>query len=326
MLVFKLITFLLLTSLLSACVAIQSFPGVVRAGDTVTLAVGSLDGLDRDNITVEYYPDSDPGNPVDLTQNVRSVMRIFPDKTSAAYWDTGSGFGLETMNSLSNLSGHGPWQSVVAVALPVTLPSGTGVFRVTPGAGVKYPLTLAKVQDIDIAIEVLESVNGDVAIGEEHVFEYRKLSFNDETNIGNLAQLEGLRQAVVSTVPDSSSASVEIAAAEYSVSLVVLDEFQNDVTDQLMDFNIAVVLDDQLSYLKNQTSLMWSKSDSNYKVIITSATGKQGYRALRYSILMINVAGGWKIADTSTINSVTYYDINGDQLTGLPTPAMAVIY
>ena len=326
MLVFRLIVFSLLIALLSACVATQTFPGVVRAGDTVTLAVGSLDGLDRDNVTVTYYPDSDPSNPVDLTQNVRSVIRIFPDKTSAAYWDTASGNGLETMNFLSTLSGHGPWQSVVAVDLPVTLPTGTGVFRVTPGAGVKFPLTLAKVQNVDIAIEVLASVNGDVAIGENHVFEYRKLNTNDNTNIGNLARLEGLRQAVVSTVPDTSTTSVEIAAAEYSVSLVVLDASQNDVTDQLFDFNIAIVLDDQLSYLKNQTSLIWSRNGGDLKVIVTSATGRQGYRAIRYSILLVNAAGGWSIAETPSINSATYYDTNGDQLIGLPAPAVAVIY
>ena len=113
----------------------QTFPGVVRAGDTVTFAIGSLDGLNRSNITVEYYPDSDPANPVDLTRFVRSVMKVYPDKTSQAYWDVTSGYGLETLTSQTSLSGHGPWQSVVVVDLPLTLPSGTGIFRITPGGG-----------------------------------------------------------------------------------------------------------------------------------------------------------------------------------------------
>jgi len=84
-------------------------------------------------MTITYYPD--PGSlpsedSVDVTVGIRSVFNIYPDKKSKTYWDTIAGSGLETMEYVETVSGHSAWQTVVAVDLPSTLPTGTGHFAV----------------------------------------------------------------------------------------------------------------------------------------------------------------------------------------------------
>ena len=37
---------------LQGCLAVQSFPTAARAGDTVTLAIGSLEGANKNNLSV----------------------------------------------------------------------------------------------------------------------------------------------------------------------------------------------------------------------------------------------------------------------------------
>ena len=49
-----------LVILLAGCVATQPFPYAVRAGDTITLAIGSYDGVNKNNLSITYYPD--PGS------------------------------------------------------------------------------------------------------------------------------------------------------------------------------------------------------------------------------------------------------------------------
>ena len=302
---------------LGGCVAIQPFPYAVRAGDTITLAIGSLDGVSQNNMLIMYYPD--PGSvpsedPVDITAGIRSVFNIYPDKKSKTYWDTTSGNGLTTMSYLESVSGHSAWQSVVAVDLPSTLPTGTGHFVVTLGDGVIYPSFVTRVGDVNIDAQILEPG------GAAHEFKYRKYSFNTETSIGVLADLEQLRQVVVRKHPDSAVTTFPIAAAEYDLLIPVIDTSLNDVSDLVPDDDIVVVLDDQVGYDRNQTSLNWSRSGASIKVVITSLSGNQNASSIRFSVLLANYVdaetNGWMLADNASLVSVKYFDLNGDEISG----------
>ena len=73
-------------AVLNGCVALQPFPMAGQAGDTITLAVGSADGMNSSNTTVEFFPfgtnpNTDPGIPVP----VREIVKMYPDKTSHAW-------------------------------------------------------------------------------------------------------------------------------------------------------------------------------------------------------------------------------------------------
>ena len=309
--------FIIFFAFLAGCVAVQPFPYAVRAGDTITLAIGSLDGVSRDNMSIMYYPD--PGSvpsedPVDVTAGIRSVFNIYPDKKSKTYWDTTSGSGLTTMSYLEQVSAHGAWQSVVAVDLPSTLPTGTGHFVVTLGADVIYPPFVTRVGDVNIDAQILEPG------GDAHTFAYRKYSFNTETSIGNLADLEQLRQVIIRKYPDSSVSTFPIAAAEYDLLIPVIDASLNDVSNLVSDSDIVVILDDQVSYDRNQTSLNWSRSGASIKVVITSLSGNQNASSIRFSILLANYVdaetNGWTLADNASLVSVKYFDLNGNEISG----------
>ena len=81
----------------TGCTALQSFPGAARGGDTVALAIGSPDGMDRTNTTAvyvsqsdpNYVPTSDPDYPgVGTTQHalpIRSIFKLYADKSSEQY-------------------------------------------------------------------------------------------------------------------------------------------------------------------------------------------------------------------------------------------------
>lgn len=315
---------ILLLVLLASCVATQPFPYAVRAGDTITLAIGSYDGVNKNNLSITYYPD--PGSlpdetPVDVTSAIRSVFNIYPDKKSRTYWDKTSGNGQQTMAYVEGISGHSSWQTVVAVDLPSTLPTGTGHFVVTLGTGIITPPFLASVEDVNIQAQILEPG------GEAHTFEFRKFNFNTETSVGNLTNLEQLRQVIVRKVPSQSSSSISVAAAEYNLLVPIIDEFSNDVSNLVPDSDIVVVLDDQINYYKNQTSLNWSRSGSSIKVITTSLSGNQNAKSIRFSILIANYtdaeANGWSLADTASLVTVKYFDLNGEELTGA-TPEVVV--
>ncbi len=317
------IYFTILAILLSGCVAFQPFPHAVRAGDTITLAIGSVDGANRTNTTVEYYPDTDPSNPVDITAGVRSVLKFFPDKTSHAYWNTGGTGGTDNMNYFTTaLSEHGPWQSVVVVDLPTTLPPGTGVIKVSLGPGVVYPVTLKRVDDVSIAMEILD--NG---AGGAHDFEYHKNSWNTESTIGDLTELEQARQVVLRVLPNLSNNFSPVSAAEYELTVPIVDQSFYDVTAQVANTDIVVVLDEQSNYIKNQTNLIWSRTGDAIKVFVISANGGQNPDNIRFSILLSNrdleVVNGWAISDFVSLDSVQYFDINGS-LMGGPTPQVIV--
>jgi len=205
--------------------------------------------------------------------------------------------------------------------LPPTLPTGTGHFVVTLGAGVVYPPVMTRIGNVNINAQILEPDGG------AHDFEYRKYSFNADTEIGTLSDLEQLRQVIVKTPIYSNSTPIPVAAAEYDLLVPVLDQSFSDVSSSVPNSDIAIILDNQTNYDRNQTSLNWSRSGDSIKVVITSLSGNQDANLIRFSTLIANYANaeanGWSIADTASLVTVKYYDLNGNEISG-PTPYLAI--
>ena len=318
----------LMLVILASCVAVRSFPYTVRAGDTVTLAIGSLDGVNKNNITVSFYSDTDPSNPLDLTSNVRSVLRLFPDKTSESYWDETTGFGTQTMTYINALSGHGPWLSVLVLDLPPTIQPGTGYLKIIPGQGTIYPNLIKKVADVNVGLEILAINSGSSALGDNHSFDYTEADFSSNVIVGDLTKLEQSKQVVVRTLPTTTVSYPSISAAEYVIDITAVDQGGNSVIDLLTEDDLAVVLDDQPGYVKNQTNLSWSKLSNLVKVNIVSIRGNQNPRFIRFSILLSNLvlksSNGYSLGNAASIVSSKYYDANGELMTG-PLPEVVIL-
>lgn len=107
---------LALSVLFAGCVGLQTFPIAARSGDTISVAVGSADGMNASNTTVNYYSDLDPGTAIPVP--VREVVKIYPDKLSRAWLSSDS-------ESFSKRSSHGGWLSLLVLNLPTNIPVGT---------------------------------------------------------------------------------------------------------------------------------------------------------------------------------------------------------
>ena len=125
----------------SGCTSLQTFPVAARAGDTVSVALGSYDNMTTSNITVEFLPDGVlPGGGTQLTP--RSVFRLFADNASRAVQNP-----MSLLGNVIKTSGHAPWLNVLVVDLPSTLNTGitpvSGQLLVTraigPGTPPTYP-------------------------------------------------------------------------------------------------------------------------------------------------------------------------------------------
>ncbi len=286
---------------LSGCTTVQTFPDKARAGDTITLSVGSADGMTRLNTTISY--NSDAGSSVDLTPNIRAITKIYPDKTSEAWL-----FDDQLLGNIPTYSNHGPWETVVVIDLPASMPVGTGNIQVTTAA--TYPTAALSVNSIPISLEILDGV------GAPNPFNYRVTGSTDFT--GNLSSLEPLPQAVIRT-PVGASAP-DYGAIELVVRATIKKNDGSGTGTPTSD--IRIVVDDMGSTnLSSQLQSSWVKNNKLITVNFISPTGLMKYYESRFSIVL---KPGNIFADPQpSIISATYYDINGNVTTG-PTPTITV--
>lgn len=328
---FTFFTLVVFFSSLVGCVAYQGFAVTARAGDTVTFAIGSLDNVKKADVQLAYYSNSNPGVPIDITDGIRSIVRLYPDKTSLSYWEQISGDnGLETIKTLVDFSSHGPWQTVAVVDLPTTLPAGAGYVKFTMGINVNYPSALAKVDDISVGLTILSNDDGTAMLGSNHDFGFRKYAFNTLTSVGDLNKLESLQQVVLRRLPSQTSNPDPVSAANYELIFTVLDQSGADVTSNLTADDFAVVLDDSPQYIRNQVSLIWKKSNSVFNVSVISAAKPISPDFIRFSVVLSNVEdsalNGWEIAaNSASLQSFKYYNDQGNEMAG-PTPNVKIMF
>ena len=98
------------------CTALNTFPTAAHPGETIALAVGSADNLTQANINSVTFTSTNSccTTPLDITNDVRSVFRLYADKTSPVYTD-GNTTGT---SQIIRTSLHEPWITIMAIDLP----------------------------------------------------------------------------------------------------------------------------------------------------------------------------------------------------------------
>ena len=298
--------FLLLLTLLilQGCVVVQTFPLAARAGDTVMISPGSLDGATPANITLQYYSDSNPAAPINLSSNIRSVFNLTPDRTSAA-WTT------SWADQIPAGSGHGPWQTVIAVDLP-TLPVGAGHLRVALGSGVTSPSTAHTPEGVDIALTVLSGT------GAKHPFQYMPYPWSNALSSGDLAQFMPGRQYVVKPMRSDTVnySGNKYAASEFTLSMPIRNSYDGLPTTDFYD-QLRVILDPSPETDAQQISLNWRVDGDNIIVNVLSPNAKVSFRRIRFSVVISDDAE-FSFSGTASIAGVKYFDINGNLVSTTP--------
>ncbi len=307
--IFKTLVVVVAVWLIYGCVALQPLPTAARAGDTITLAVGSADGMTTSNTTVEFFapgvdPDVNPelGTPVP----VRKVLRLLPDKTSHAW--------LASAPSISRRSSHGAWLSILVVDLPTGLPEGSGTIRVATTSEVKYPRFAATPNGLSIPITILAGT------GSPNSFSYSAI--DGSSSQGDLLEVESLPHAVIKpeVLAEGSAESESYGAIELDVTVPISDLGGGTVVDG----GIAVILDDQPQNISNQTNLIWKRTGDNFTIMLVSPVGMYSYEA-RISIVPKFPEYYYQISGTPVLNSITYYDLNGVVDTSAPAATISMV-
>jgi hypothetical protein len=73
-------------------------------------------------------------------------------------------------------------------------------------------------------MEVLESLQ----TGAAHEFKYHQTDFNLLSTVGDIAELEPIRQAIVRILPSIFNSYTSVYAAEYNLSIPILDRSINE--------------------------------------------------------------------------------------------------
>ena len=285
--------------LLQGCVAVQTFPTVARSGDTITLAVGSPDGMTKANTTATFVS-PDLANPVNLP--IRSIIKLRADNTSFV----GT---FDAMTSyLSSQSSHAPWLTIIVIDLPTGLPVGAANINVTTLG--QYNVG-ANVNSVPIGIEILSGT------GSPNPFNYT--SYGTGSEAGDLTDLESLPQVVVKPPLVSAYGGATFVGA---VIKVTAPSHIKSTGLQIPDGYIRVIADDMSNQNSDkQLQMFWTRSGDDYTVNFVS-NGGTSYAQTRFSIVLYP-SPDYEFVPGSTpmITSITYYDANGNAISGLPLPS-----
>ena len=290
------IVFLSLIALFYGCTAVQPFPHSARAGDTITLAVGSPEGMTRENTQVQYTPDS-TGIPVDLTPQMRAIVKIHPDKASPAYQNS-------LANYLIDYTAHEPWLSVMVLDLPSDLPVGEGDIQITTTA--TYSSVENDINDALIPLTVTGSG------GTPSDFAY--YSGNLVTSVvGDLSQLEPLPVISVKPVYEGIWAvHPQYGSAEIVVQLQGLTGPR--------PFNVVPM--DADAFTRSQTRMIWGRDGETIRLIFMSPLGTMRYYEASARLVFSNVTVYETVVPT--IVSAKFYDKDGNEM--VDTPTMRIVY
>jgi hypothetical protein len=288
-----------MVGILAGCTALNPLPIAARAGDTVTIAVGSPDNMTKGNTTAVYYPDS--GGSVPLT--IKSILRLYPDPNSPSVANAGNSYW-----QITTTSGHQPWVSIAVIDLPTSgLPVGTGHVQFTTAAS--YPTVADSVNNIPIALEILPGT------GSPHPLEYN-IGYG-ATATGLLRNIEPSHNVTVHPVFDPNATWPTYGAVEITLKFAA---------DGTPPSSFQLLSEDISPFTGSQRMVMQKVSGDTLTVSYVSPTGQLKYYEPRFEVVPLparalsQAAPGTMPTAPPTVLSVRHFDINGTEVAG-PGPA-----
>lgn len=295
---------------LGGCTAYKTFPNAVRAGDTITLTVGSPDGMTRANTTATFISEADPENQIDVTPNIRAIFKLYADQASLVY----EAFTVFT-EQIVMTSGHAPSVTVVVIDLPTGLP--TGPARIEFSTTATYPTIGSHINDLNtntqrlvaqghidppIALNILPGTGAPT----EFPYEFGIGWFMK----GDLTWLEAQTHAQVSPPFQAGNPASwpEYGAVEVKMNL--------DTDLPLTDSLFRVVADEVSFYTNSQRSVVSSLNGNELTVIFISPKGKLQYYEPRFAVVLDSSVNFSQVPVPATISSIKYYDVDGNVATG----------
>jgi len=290
------ITSVVIVVLLSGCTAIQPLPIAARAGDTVTMAIGSQDGMDKTNTSIVLTDQA----LTSFTITPKSIFNLYPDKRSSIYDSAAS-------KNLVAITGHEQWLTIMVFDVPSSgVNPGEATLNISTTAVLTGPN--ARVENLDFPLEILPGV------GSAHKLEYPTNDFLGNTiiNTGSLNDLEPIPNQVYVLPPNFFSCTLPFGAIDFRFQL----QFS---IEPYKDYQRFRVVADDLSTLSaggKMPELSWSAVGSELRVIFTSSDEEVSCHEPRFSIIPKLGNGGASFSIEPVLTSVTYYDTSGNIVVG----------
>jgi hypothetical protein len=287
---------------LYGCIAYSPIPTAARAGDTITVAVGSPDGMTKNNVSVNFQPDAG-GPPVDLTNNVAAIFKLYPDPSSpliAGNWGN--------VSTIYDNSGHVPWLTVVAIDLPPEMPVGTGKINVNTTA--VYPTNSASVNLIPITFEILPGT------GSPHNRWYNIGSSGPSWLSADLSTVQPPHQVMVRPKFPATAEWPTYGAIQLKLRFA-------DGAPPSKGFQF--ITDDASLFTGSERNVSYSVSGDQLLVMYTSAHGWLSYTEPRFGLVPRPVRSVTQPPPVTMptappiLLSVDYYDVDGNVVSGPPT-------
>ncbi len=295
----------------AGCTLTQPFPMAARPGDTVTLGVGEADGMTVTNTTVNFIPTATPStatpSPINLTSNIRAVFNLYADKRSAFYDLT----TVPNVGFIDTASGHEPWETVVVLDLPTTMPVGTGTLQVQTSAS--FPAggdgLIPNVGVVPIAFDVLPGQ------GSSNAFNYAYgAAPGFATSASNLAWFQPESHYEVRPPLAAGSLGKVFGAISLTFNHAMVlsaTSISNGGTAVTGDYVRIITQDLPDTYSQLQCS--WSANATQLTVNLVSASD-MGMRLAESRISIVPM--GAQFTGQPTLTAVSYYDMNGNAVTG----------
>jgi len=284
--------FLFIVLAFSGCAGLQPLPHAARSGDTIALAVGSPEGMTRENTTIRFVSDAAPGTLVDLTDNITAIFKVAPDKLSRVAMDSGA-------RSIPANSGHEPYLGVVSLDLPNGLPLGTGSLTINTTA--ENPVGSGVGDELTVALDILPGS------GEPNPLAY----MHNEMLVGGLSDLESIGHCELR--PEFDPASPGSFPLFGSVDINVRIVIRSDTGDAVDDNAFAVVFQDMGGDTGSQLQAFWNRDGDILNVHFVSPGGMQLFEP-RFAIVP---KPGTVIQDVN-YPAATYHDLDGLPVSGPP--------
>jgi len=316
--------------MLQGCVAVQTFPNAARAGETISLALGSLEGASSSNITITFTSSTDAST-VDLTSHIRSVFNLHPDKTSRLNIESTNYNTGEMRSDVVTLgSAHSAWITVVVIDLPASLTLGNGEISILFGEGITPINASVTAEDINIGIEILPNA-GSNNIG-PNPFEYVTNTTNHST--GDLSLLEPMKQVLVRSPRKVGNyafgTKVYAAQFEFTVPMHNIYNVMNPVpAEGLMvvrdvnrfDYVQSTQANGTTSVTAAQTQMSWHKDGERVVVNFISPTGQLKDDFIRFSLIPSLFSD---FSSMPILVSYRYFGQDGTEISGVQPTLVAI--
>jgi len=283
--------------LMQGCAAVNTFPTVARAGDTVSLMVGGTEKARKNTVLVTL---TDADNVQWDLQALGKVRSVFNLRADARAKGTHYSSYLESVSSWGE--GHEPVQTVLVVDIPEAAATGIASINVNTGvdddsSGIAHPYIMS--------IEIIPGTGS----GDNFI---RKKFLSADVPV-DFSRLEPAPHAKISFGIDDG---VVIGAASLTVDFDEAIVNPDDINVYVPESSVRGLLNNPGAFGKTQRMVYWRQNGQQLFVDIIAPQGISKSYLKLYMMHPDSVVGspGFNISNSA------FYDVNGNEI--LITPEL----